>query len=170
MTPDPPSPDPAPPVSRDHSAPPVLTPEPAPPSPPLVPPGSPLLPPITLPPGIAPANPDECTMGMLTHLLAIFTGFIAPLVIWLVRKDTSPFLDHHGKEALNFQITYFLISICVMAVSMVVGILTMGIGMLLFFPIYLVIWILALVWEIQACTAASRGEWHYYPVCFRFIP
>ena len=42
---------------------------------------------------------DSKTMGMLAHLLTIFTGFIGPLVIWLMKKDTSPFVDDQGKEA-----------------------------------------------------------------------
>ena len=129
-----------------------------------------LIPPIHLPQNIAPPDGEETQMGMLIHLLAIFTGWIAPLIFWLVKKDTSPFIDHHGKEALNFQITLFLLSMGLMAVSVVVALITMGIGMLILMPLFIAISILALVWEIQACTAASRGEWHRYPVCFRFIP
>src|ERR1700761_2896163 len=48
---------------------------------------------------------DSVTMGMLCHLLGIPIGFLGPLIIWLVKKDTSPFVDDQGKEALNFQIT-----------------------------------------------------------------
>lgn len=161
--PPPPTPD------RDPGAPPTLPPRTAQGVPASLPPDSPLQPPISLPQGLAPPDAEERNMGMLTHLLAIFTGFVAPLVIWLVKKDGSPFLDHHGKEAVNFQITYFLITLCTGAASMVIGIITMGLGMLLIIPVYLALFVLALVWEVQACTAASRGEWHRYPVCFRFI-
>ena len=55
---------------------------------------------------------DAKNMAMLCHLLAIFTGFVAPLIIWLIKKDDMPFVDDQGKEALNFQITV-LISILV---------------------------------------------------------
>ena len=61
---------------------------------------------------------DARNMAMLCHLLAIFTGFLGPLIIWLIKKDEDPFVDEHGKEALNFQITVFI----AMFVS---GILTM---------------------------------------------
>src|SRR6478735_7706961 len=52
---------------------------------------------------------DEKVLGMLCHLLGILTGFLGPLVLWLVKKDSSAFLDHHGREALNFQITVMLV-------------------------------------------------------------
>jgi uncharacterized Tic20 family protein len=32
-------------------------------------------------------------------------AFAIPLVMWLVKKDKSSFIDDHGREALNFQIT-----------------------------------------------------------------
>src|SRR5688572_11206372 len=55
---------------------------------------------------------DDKNMGMLTHLLAL-AGFVipvvgnvaGPLVLWLVKKDTMPFVDDNGKEAVNFNIT-----------------------------------------------------------------
>jgi len=48
---------------------------------------------------------EDKTMAMLCHLLGILTAFLGPLIIWLVKKDQSPFVDDQGKEALNFQIT-----------------------------------------------------------------
>ncbi len=53
---------------------------------------------------------DARTWAMLCHIGA-FAGYIipfghiiAPLVIWLIKKDESPFVDDQGKESLNFQI------------------------------------------------------------------
>lgn len=103
---------------------------------------------------------------MICHLLAILTGFIGPLIIWLVKKETSPFLDHHGREALNFQITVFLASIVLG--GLVFGLMFVGIGFLLL-PLFFVVPILALVAEILACAAANRGEWHRYPCCIRLF-
>ena len=51
---------------------------------------------------------EEKTWGMLCHLstllsyLALALTFIGPLVCWLVKKDSSKFVDYHGKESLNF--------------------------------------------------------------------
>ena len=40
---------------------------------------------------------DDMNMAMLAHLLAIFTGFLGPLIIWLIKKEDSPYVDRHGK-------------------------------------------------------------------------
>lgn len=121
-------------------------------------------PPPQAPPGLPSA--DDRTMAMLCHLLGIFTGFVGPLILWLVKKDDSSYLDHHGKEALNFQLTYLLASFVLM--SLIAVLMFVFIGLLLV-PVYLALWVVALVFEILACIAASRGEWHRYPGSIRFI-
>jgi uncharacterized Tic20 family protein len=63
--------------------------------------------------GLDAAGPssEEKTLGMLCHLMAFcgyvipFGNLLGPLVIWLTKKDASPFVDDQGKESLNFQIT-----------------------------------------------------------------
>ena len=52
------------------------------------------------------------TWAMLCHLSALstyigvpFGHIILPLIIWLIKKDASPFIDEQGKESLNFQIS-----------------------------------------------------------------
>ena len=102
---------------------------------------------------------DPKTMAMLAQLLGIFTGFLGPLIIYLVNGDKDPYVRHHSAEALNFQITVtiaYFVSIALMFVL---------IGFLLF-P---VIWVLALVFAIQATIAANRGEWYRYPISIRFV-
>ena len=103
-------------------------------------------------------------MGMLVHLLALLTGIIGVLIIWLVKKDQSRFVDHHGKEALNFQLT---VIISCLALFML-GIMTF-VGLIIAIPMIWVIGIVAFIFEIVACLAASRGEWHRYPMTIRLI-
>ena len=93
---DPPSvpPPPTPPPPGPQPAPPAPGPQPGPPG--TGPYGA---------PGVGPLSQDEKTMAMLIHLSGIFTGFVGPLIIWLIKKDESPFVDRHGKTALNFFIT-----------------------------------------------------------------
>jgi uncharacterized protein len=115
---------------------------------------------------------DERNLGMLCHLLGIITGytlglgFLGPLVLWLMKKDTSPFVDHHGKEALNFQLTVMLAIFCLGAVTFVLMFFVIGV---LLIPVLVVVGIIALVIEILACIAAHRGEWYRYPFSIRFI-
>ena len=108
---------------------------------------------------------DDKTMGMLCHLSALagfiipFGAIIGPLIVWLMKKDQSPFIDHHGKEALNFQITMaigFLISFVLIFV--VIGIFLI-IGLAIF----------SLVMIIIAAIKANEGEIYQYPVNLRLI-
>jgi len=107
----------------------------------------------------AEVSKDARTFAMLAHLLAIFTSFLGPLVIWLVKKDEHPFVDEQGKEALNFQITVAIAYI-------VAGLLSfLCIGFLLF-P---AVWVVNLIFCIMACVAVNKGEHYRYPVSIRFI-
>jgi uncharacterized Tic20 family protein len=104
-------------------------------------------------------NKDARTFAMLAHLLAIFTSFVGPLVIWLVKKDEHPFVDEQGKEALNFQITVAIAYI-------VAGLLSfLCIGFLLFPAVGVV----NLIFCIMACVAVNKGEHYRYPLTVRFI-
>lgn len=110
-------------------------------------------------PSSAQLTNDDKNLGMLCHLLGLFTSFLGPLILWLIKKDTMPYVDYHGKESLNFQIT-------VMIAAAVGGITTaFGIGCF----ILPVVWIGNLVFSIIACIAASKGEYYKYPVCLRLV-
>jgi uncharacterized Tic20 family protein len=98
-------------------------------------------------------------MAMLCHLLAIFTGFIGPLVIYLTTGKEDPFVRHHAAEALNFQITVFIATmVCLVLACVVIG-----------FFLLPVVAIGALVFEIQGSLAANRGEWWRYPINIRMV-
>ena len=126
-------------------------------------------PPPDVPPPPPPAVPVEAglpaeikqedkTMAMLCHLLGILTAFLGPLIIWLVKKDQSPFVDDQGKEALNFQITL------VIAHAVVGAAICIHFGVL-----NLAIWVVALVFGIMGTMAANRGEKYRYPIALRLI-
>ncbi len=108
---------------------------------------------------------EEKTWGMLAHL-GIFSGhfipfgnIIAPLVIWMVKKDESDYVAYHGKESLNFQIsiTIYLI-ISVILALLLIGFILVG-----------VLWVFNLVMVIIAGIKANDGEWYRYPLTIRFI-
>ncbi len=102
---------------------------------------------------------DARTMGMLAHLLAIFIGFLGPLIIWLIKKESSEFVDDQGKEALNFQITVIL--------AMIVAFLTtfICIGVVLVPAVA----IANLIFCIMGTLKANQGVRYRYPVNIRFI-
>ena len=102
---------------------------------------------------------DARTWAMLCHLLAIFTGFIAPLIIWLVKKDEEPFVNNEGKEALNFQIT------------VLIGLLVSGLLSFVCIGLFLglAVGITNVVFCIIASVQANGGQAYRYPVSIRFI-
>ena len=112
-----------------------------------------------VPGSVAAGSSDDNTMGMLAHLLAIVSGFLGPLIIWLMKKDTSPYVDYHGKEALNFQITMFFAWMASFVLAFVL------IGFLLM-PILLIV---GIVLPIMGGLAANKGEYYKYPLTLRLI-
>lgn len=106
---------------------------------------------------------DEKNMAMLSHLLALFTGFLGPLIIWLLKKDESKFVDDQGKESLNFQITSFIIFMGLSVVSIIPFV-----GCITIFALlgYLVVWA---VFIIIATMKSKDGEAYRYPFCIRLI-
>ena len=116
-------------------------------------------------PAVTEAVPEARTFGMLCHLGGLagliipFGNVIAPLVFWLVKKDMYPFVDRHGKEALNFQI-----SITIYAV--ISGILFLVIIGAFLLPL---VGLFSLIMSIVAGIKANSGEEFRYPLCIRLI-
>jgi hypothetical protein len=103
---------------------------------------------------------DARTWGMLCHLLGLFTNFVGPLVVWLIKKDEDPFIDRQGKEALNFQIT---VAIAYAASGVLV--LLCGIGFITGIGVF----ICNLIFCIMASVKANDGKDYRYPVSIRLI-
>jgi uncharacterized Tic20 family protein len=110
--------------------------------------------------------PSDAKMwAMFCHLSAILTmyllamGFLGPLIIWLIKKDRSKFVDYHGKEALNFQITVLIAClICIPLIFVIIGIfLLIALG------------IFSLVMCIIAGINANGGGYYRYPLTLRLI-
>ena len=80
-------------------------------------------------------------------------SMIAPVVIWLVRRRESVFDDDHGREVINFILSYSLW--CVLTLLTVIG------------PIVIIV--LALVNCIRGAIAAGNGEYFRYPMTIRFL-
>ncbi len=104
---------------------------------------------------------DQKTMGMLSHLLGILTGFVGALVIWLINKDKpdAAFVNDQAKEALNFQITMAIGWIAASALVFV------GIGLFL----YPVLLIANLILCIMGGMKANEGVEYRYPFALRLI-
>jgi uncharacterized Tic20 family protein len=102
---------------------------------------------------------DAKTMAMLCHLLGIFTGFIGPLVIWLMKKDQSPFVNDQGAQALNFHITLVIAYVVAFLLCFVC------IGYILLPALFVV----QLIFGILGAMKANNGEAYRYPLAIPFI-
>jgi uncharacterized Tic20 family protein len=125
-------------------------------------------------PSIAPKQvSDARNFAMLCHILSLaglvipFGNVIGPLVMWLVKRD-DPFVDEHGKESVNFQISVTIYSVAIM-VLMFVLIFASEIAFVLLILAMVVGFVLEIVVVVRAALKASRGESYRYPLSFRFI-
>ena len=109
---------------------------------------------------------EERQWAMFAHLSALlglvtagWACFLGPLVIWLVKKDTMPFVADQAKEALNFNITIMIAGpICWILVFVLIG--------------FVLLWALAIVWivfTIMAAIKANEGVAYRYPFALRLI-
>ena len=111
-----------------------------------------------------PSN-DERQWAMLAHLsgLAMYIfplgNVIAPLVVWLMKKDQMPFVDDQGKEAINFQIS--------MAIYTIVSLLTMCI--FIGFVTTPILAVVHIVFTIIGGLKANQGEYYRYPLTIRLV-
>lgn len=93
------------------------------------------------------------------YLIIPLGNLIAPLVIWLVKKDTMPFVDDQAKEALNFQIT--------LSIAAVIGVVLTFVCVGWF--VLAAIWIAGLVFGIIAAVKSNEGVKYRYPATLRLI-
>lgn len=109
--------------------------------------------------GAGPQSGEDTTWAVLAHLSYFVLGLIAPLVIYLVKKDSSPFVRQQAAEALNFHLT-LTIAFVVSAILVIVLI-----GLLLLVAVFLV----GAVFAVLAAIAAGRGQPYRYPMTIRFV-
>jgi uncharacterized Tic20 family protein len=102
---------------------------------------------------------EEKTLAILAHALCIIAGFLAPLVIYLIKKDSSSYVTAHAKEAFNFQLT--------MTIAYFVSFILMFVIIGVFLMVLLGIANLVLI--IVATIKASENKLYKYPFSIKFI-
>ncbi|WP_456376335.1 DUF4870 domain-containing protein [Lutibacter sp.] len=100
-----------------------------------------------------------------------FGGVLAPLIFWVVKKDESRYIDTHGKEAVNFNLSFLLY-------SFILGISVISTSIMNFpnffgiaggVSILLIVGVIRFVLIIQAAIKASKNEPYQYPFTINFI-
>lgn len=102
---------------------------------------------------------NDKNIAVLTHLGGIFFGFIPALIVWLLKKDDSPYIGEQAREGLNFQITVLLGYLIAWVLTFLL------IGLLVFPVVYIANFVLCIV----AAVNTSKGEEYRYPFSLRLI-
>ena len=132
-----------------------------------------------LPPSAPAAAPqaglsnEERTWALVAHLVAL-TGFLAPivgnivgpLVVWLIKKDTMPYVAKEAKEALNFNISWSIWLVLYSIAAIILTLVLVGILMWLLLGLLYIVWA---VFCIVAAVKANEGGGYRYPLTIRFI-
>jgi uncharacterized protein len=105
-----------------------------------------------------PSN-EERLLAAAIYAISFFTVFIGPLVIWLVKKNESSFIDYHGREYLNLLISYAVYGI----VSWILMIVLIG------FILAPVVGVLGVVFTIVGAIKAYEGQEYRIPFIFRIL-
>jgi uncharacterized Tic20 family protein len=119
--------------------------------------------PLMQPPAL-PADPiptqDEKNLGLIMHVMSL-VGFslIGPLIVWLVKKDESPFINAQGRELLNFQLSFLIYTIaCLPLCFVLIGI-----------PLLIVVGIAAFILTIIGLVKATEGKIYRFPVTIKML-
>jgi uncharacterized protein len=109
---------------------------------------------------------DARNWAMLCHLSALggllvpgIAMFVGPLIIWLVKRNEHPFIDEHGKESLNFQISMLIYFV----------LLSPTICILIGFVLLPALLLSNVVFVVIASMKASNGEAYRYPLTIRMV-
>ena len=105
------------------------------------------------------------TWGMFLHLsvfasyIVPLAGLVAPIVIWQLKKDELPRMNEHGKNLMNFFISYAIYG----AIAVVLCLILIGV------PLLVVLGLAGVVLPIIAALKASNGEVWPYPLTIKFF-
>ena len=98
-------------------------------------------------------------IGTFSSMFVPLGNIIAPIVIWQMKKNESPFVVEQAKESLNFQISLMIYSI----ISILLCLIIIG-----FFLIFALV-IFGLIIVIVAGVKANDGEHYRYPMTLRLV-
>jgi len=106
------------------------------------------------------ASQDEKTLAIVMHVFGLIgLPILGPLIVWIMKKDQSPYLDAQGRELLNFQISYFIYAVAgCLSLLVLIG--------LLLLPVIGVAWI---VLTIVGLVSAADGKLYRFPLIIRML-
>lgn len=118
-------------------------------------------------------------LALLTSWTAGIAGMLAAGAVWLLKRDSSPFVAAHAREAFNFNLSMFLYAAAVCLIGLLLlgaTVLTLGLGLILTLPAGLLllaaVGAIAVMWLVCGVIAAVKawnGEYYRYPLTLRLL-
>ena len=125
------------------------------------------------------AHLSALVLALMTSWIAGLAGVLGAGAVYLLKRNDSPFVAEHAREAINFNLSMFIYACAAVAIGIVlVGatVLTLGLGIILTAPAGLVLLLavgaIAVVWlvcSIIATVKAWNGETYRYPFTLRLL-
>lgn len=111
---------------------------------------------------------DERTWSILSHVSVLawpLTGFlpIAPFIVWLLYKDSSPRIGFHALQSLWYQVAWFVLGTVGGFLATVFTVLTLGLGIFVVAPVAAVLGLIPFVHQLYAAYKVSQGIDYRYP-------
>ena len=129
-------------------------------------------------------TPDDRSNALLMHILAIFSGFLAPLLFFVIKRD-SPFVKFHSLQALIWYAGYMVILVVGMVITFSVMVFSLATHPhpahgeappLAFFGVFGFVWLWGMLgWVVNVILGivygikANQGEWACYPLIGKFV-
>ncbi len=98
-------------------------------------------------------------LSLLAGLVVPGAGFILPIVLWQVKKETVPGLDAHGKVVANWMLSALIYAV----VSGFLCLLLVGI------PLLVILGLLSIIFPIIGGIRANEGILWKYPMSIQFF-
>lgn len=133
-------------------------------------------------------------ISTFSRFIVPFGNFLGPIVLWILNKEKSKFIDYHGKQIINFQISLMIYALVLGVISLPFILWTFFGGLDFFnfgnFPdfslifekpsaflalagglgiIGVIAFILEIIFIIMASLAARDGKYYQYPFTISFI-
>lgn len=127
---------------------------------------------------LPPRPEDERLYATLIHLSGLLwlfgvPGIVGVLIIWLLQRERSAFVDTHGKEGMNFQLSMMIYGLTLAILAFAGSLLSVIlVGFVLLIPavvLAVALIVFQVVVAILGAVEANRGGYFRYPLAIRFL-
>lgn len=113
----------------------------------------------------ASAHISALLLALFTSWIAGVAGAFAAFIVWMLVRDRSAFAAGHAREALNFNVSMFIYAV----IAVLLVIFTLGIGIIVALPVWIVLGLMWLVCSLIAAFKAYDGQVYRYPLTMRLF-